>query len=701
MNTLSKQQAESVQRAEQLLAAGNAKAAAETISSMAQQRPDFTRAQVIFARALRDLEQTDLSLARFKLAAEGSRDPAHWQELIVELLKAGQKSRARTMAKKAPVKGPAKKALMDLAKTGLKSSGLTGGGVSDAQLQKIKRLLATGQTDTAMEMANSLLATHPKSSYLHNVLGVCSLQKNDAEAAERHFAATLELSPDFTGALSNLGLALTLQNKSTDAVRVLRQAVSKDPNAINARTNLANAYLKTEDFEQAIEQADRVLQGAPSDVECLQIKSSALMKAQMYETAIEPLRALHALEPQDTTTIAFLIKALEATNQDDAAITFAQEHKEKSPDLARRHATLLIQFGRMDEARTEMRQVLIDDPNDFQAYLHYGALQMWDPKDPLYSALRKHVQESENHPRGIAYYALAKAEMDLGNSKEGMQLLHLANKEQSKVAPYQHENTASMFAAIKSNWSLDTFSKLGGIGVETVAPIFVIGMPRSGSTLTEQIIAAHPDVVGTGEDSVVSPFFPPDILPEPNLMLDAARKGTAALRKVAGSQQRVVDKYLNNSLRLGALAAAFPNAIFVETERDPRAIALSIYSNAMRVAGHPYSTDLENIAALFELHTDLMKHWKRLLGGRLIKVSYETLVADPEPNVRDLIAQVGLPWHDACLRPDRVSRRIKTLSYAQVRSGIGTASSEKWKKFERDLEPFSSKLQAAGLLPAK
>lgn len=699
MQALSKQQEATVLKAETLLASGNAKAAAEVISLVAQQRPDFTRAQVIFARALRDIEQTDLALARFKLAAESSRDSALWTELVTELLKAGQKSRARSMAKKAPIKGPAKKALVDLAKTGLKASGLAGGGVPDAELQKVKHLLASGQVNAAAEKAKTLLERHPDSAFLCNILGICSLNNQDAERAEKHFKATLELSPDFTGALSNLGLSLTMQGKFGEAIRILRQAVSKEPASVNARTNLANAYLKAEDFVQAEEHASRVLKAAPSDVECLQIQSTALMKSHLYEEAIAPLQKLLELLPKDTTTVAYLIKALESTNQDNAAVAFARDHKETSPDIARRYATLLIQLGQIEEARSELEQVLKDDPENFMAYLYYGALQKWSVEDPLYSQLCDFVRGKDHHPRGIAFYALSKAEVDFGNFKEGMRLLHLANKEQAKVAPYDHEKTAGEFAQIKSNWSLEVYTNLAGVGVESVAPIFIIGMPRSGSTLTEQIIAAHPDITGTGEDSVVSPFFPPDIAGEPNVILEAAQKAAGALRSAVGSQKRVVDKYLNNSLRLGALAAAFPNAVFVETERDPRAIALSIYSNAMRVAGHPYSTDLANIAALFKLHSDLMQHWKKVLGDRLIVVSYETLVADPEPSIRALIERVGLPWDDVCLRPEQVSRRIKTLSYAQVRADIGTASAAKWKKFETDLEPFSEVLRNAGLLP--
>lgn len=700
MKKLSKPQEAVLLQAEHLLAAGQAQAAAQTISPLVQQAPRLVRAQVILARALRDLDQSDLALARFKAAAEASSDPARWQELVIELLKAGQKSRARAMAKKAPVKGPQKKALLDLAKTGLKATGLTSGGVAEGDLHAVKALVEAGQLGAAQDKANALLSRHPKSAYLHNILGICYLSQGDAQAAETHFRTTLQLSPDFTGTLSNLGLSLTLQDKLEEAIRILRQAVSNDPAAVDARTNLANAHLKANDFEQAEAQANKVLETAPDDLESLQIKTTALMKSQKYKEALDPLHKLNERLPGEPVVLAHIIRALEATNQDQAALDFAHRHKDVSPALARRYGALLAELGDIDQARAELREVLAEAPSDADAYLRYGAIGKWKADDPLYSRLRSFVESTDDHPRGLAYFALAKAEMDLNNDSECMRLLHLANQAQAKIAAFDLEKTVADFSLIKSNWSGSVLDDLVGAGVDSVAPIFVIGMPRSGSTLTEQILAAHPTIVGTGEDSVVSPFFEPGMLPEANKLIEAAKRGAAALRSVAKPDQRVVDKYLNNSLRLGALAAAFPNAVFVETIRDPRAIALSIYANPMRVVGHPYSTDLKNIAELFKLHTDLMSHWKGMLGNRIISITYENLVSDPEPNIRALIADAGLPWDDACLRPESVARRIKTLSYAQVRADIGTASSDRWRRFERDLEPFSKSLREAGLLDA-
>lgn len=264
--------------------------------------------------------------------------------------------------------------------------------------------------------------------------------------------------------------------------------------------------------------------------------------------------------------------------------------------------------------------------------------------------------------------------------------------------PYDTESAKRDVDNLASIWDAESFARISGIGALTVSPVFIVGMPRSGSTLLDQILCAHPKLCGVGEDSIVAEHFPVWIAPKADEIQNASRLGSEALRNFADSGQNVVDKYLNNFLRIGALAAAFPNAKFLETARDPRSIALSIYSNAMQVDGHPYSTDLGNIADYFLNYEKLMAHWHSVLGDRVRRVEYETLVDNPEPEIREIVSWLGLPWHDDCLKPNAVARRVKTISYTQVRSEISTKSVDRWRRFEDTLKPFIEKLEQAGRL---
>lgn len=688
------------EQAERLLAQGNAEAAAAMLDPVARAAPQYARAQVCLARALRELGHTEAALARFKAAAEASgRDSARWQELVTELLKAGQKGRARNIAQKAPLRGAEKKALLDLAKKDVVRAGPALGGAPEADLRAVQELVRVGNPDAARDRAEALLAQHPESAFLHNVLGVIALSANDPEIAETRFRHSLRISPNFTGARANLGLALTVQKRTGEAIRLLRQAVADDPASAEARTNLANAYLSGGRFADAASEAAKLLQAIPEDTEALKIRVTALMKIGRHAEALKPLQVLHAAVPEDPETEVHIMKALEMLGREREALDFAQRHMDRSADMRRRYGMLLSQLGRLDEARAALREAIERSPEDADAYMNYGALARWTPDDPMLPALEAFVSRTGVGARNwAAYYALAKARQDLGDDVESFRLLDEANRGQSAISTFDADATRKSFERIAATWTAEVIGALAGSGIETVAPIFVIGMPRSGSTLTEQILAAHPKIVGIGEDSLAAPHFPTEMSNEREALSESARGAAEEMRRAASGGTRIVDKYLNNFMRVGALAAAFPRAVFVHTRRDPRPVALSIYSNAMKVKGHPYSTDLKNIAEYYVMYDQLMQHWKTILQDRIVTVDYETLVVDPEPEIRRLVASVGLEWDNACLKPESVAKRVKTLSLAQVRSGIGTEAMARWKRFEADLEPFSRVLRKTGLL---
>ncbi len=690
-----------IEKAELLLSRGQAKEAAQTIQPVTLAHPAHARAHLVAARAFRDLGKTDLALARYKSAAEATKNFALWREYVTELLRAGQKGRARKAASKAPVRGAEKKALLELAKTGLQTGAAATGGVSEDTLARISSLMRAGQMSKAAEAAREQLATHPESAFLHNILGIVALSENDAEAAEPHFLKTLELSPVFSGARGNLGLALIAQRKFDEAVEVLSKAVIDDPRSLAVRTNLASAHLKAMSFEAAREQAEKALEIAPDDPDALFILASALNKLRDHETARTHLARLLKLRPADPEALSQMMIALESGGLTEEALSFAVANAGPSNDLARRRGDLLAQLGHLDEAETQLRSVIETTPDDANAYLSYGGLRKWDPEDPVLEKLQafwKHAEHTKS--KSLAGFALAKARMDLGEDKAAMETLHAANSDQaiSSKRVYDPDAMDREIQRLKERWNADVFSRLDGIGAETVRPIFVIGMARSGSTLLDQILCAHPALTGTGEDSVVAPFFPVDIEASEEKIKAASREGALSLRKVAGADRQVVDKFLYNFLRVGALAVAFPRARFLDTSRDPRSIAVSIYSNAMKVDGHPYSTDLAQIGRFFLSYETLMKHWQAVLGSRIRTVSYETLVADPEPEIRAVLDWLELRWDGACLKPNAVARRVKTLSLTQVRGEISTASVEKWRRFETELAPFIEVLERAGRL---
>lgn len=689
-------------QAERLLAGGDPRAAKGLVEPVVRTAPGYSRAHTVLARALVQLGDTENALARFKAAAEtAGGHPAPWQEFVMALIRAGQKGRARNVLKKAPLNGPDRKKLLDLARTGIPDTNPSLGGASEEDCRRIQEMIQSGRADDAEATAAELLKRHPQSAFLCNALGVIALYRGNPAIAETHFRDTLERSPGFSGAAGNLGLALTMQGKAGDAVRILRQAVADNPKSAETRTNLANALLKAGLLEDAVKEASTILDRDRNDPEALGIASSALMKLSRFDEAATLLERLDALPDSGADVKWQLLKCLASSNRIDEALAYARQNLDASPLMVHRYGTLLAELGHIDEAREAQAEAIRRDPQNSHAYMAYGAIRKWTADDPVLGQLENLVRQEDFHDdKGAAHYALAKARMDMGADDDVFGLLHKANafhaaSTEERFEPAENDR---IIRGLIETWSAEQIGRLKAAGVATNAPIFVIGMPRSGSTLVERIIASHSRVVGIGEDSLVSPLFPIEIPADRTRISDAAREGAERLRNAAPGGLRVADKYLNNFWRVGALAAAFPRAIFVDTVRDPRSIALSIYSNAMKVDGHPYSTDLAHIAHYYLGCVRLMKHWKDILGDRFVSVTYENLVSDPEPCIRDLIARLGLPWEDACLRPEELGDRVRTLSVGQVRSRIGTGSKERWKRYEDDLAPFTQVLRAAGAI---
>ena len=690
------------QDAQRRLDGGDARGAIHIGEQVLQALPNYTGLHVILGRAYRKTGQTDLAISRFRTAAELAKNDAdRWFEFVDELLKSGQKGRARKVVQKVPLKGPEKKKLLDLVRSGGSvRTGASLGGVDKAELSNLQVLMQKGEAAQARKKALLLLENHPKSAYLNNFLGIVALAEGESENAAEFFRKTLELSPNFSGAAANLGLALTSHEEFGAAIDVLKKAIIFDPNSVEARTNLANAYLADKAFAEAADEAKELLKLAKNDPDGLNILSISYVRLLKFTEALSVIDQLEQVAERNEPTVIRRFEALSGAGMVEDALSFAQSQLDTCPKLLPRYGQLLVQLGRLDEAKSWLRKAISVDSNDFMAYYQYGSCARWSADDPMLPILKAAAERTEDDAENakMVFYALAKAQLDVGQDSEGFAALHQANKLHGRDSVFDYDGIEARRVSIQSKWTPEVFDKLRGAGVENVAPIFIVGTPRSGSTLLEHIVAAHPYVSSIGEDSFAHPFFPLDMESERNVLVEASKSAAKEIRRLSGPEGILLDKYLGNFLRIGSLAAAFPNAKFIQTKRDPRAIALSIYSNPLRVHGHPYSNDLEDIARFYMHYQAFMAHWHNVLGDRIIVSDYQQLVEDPEPQIRSLIERLGLPWDDACLSPESVQKRVKTLSVVQVRSAIHSGSVERWKKHEADLEPFTKILRESGLI---
>lgn len=368
-------------------------------------------------------------------------------------------------------------------------------------------------------------------------------------------------------------------------------------------------------------------------------------------------------------------------------------------------AFYLQSAGRLVEAEKLLRKLLKQSPLDGELYRMLAIAHKFVPGDPLIRDMQKafaHPRQTNISKMHMAF-ALAKAMEDSGAYDQVFKALRLANGLQRETYPSNldaREAERRGVLAAQSDPSPNPVTQAG-----SPTPVFVTGMPRSGTTLVEQIIASHSRVLAGGEMGhalkIAYGLFGAGqhMTPLPGIakerLAEYAQRYRQALRSsVLGAGAYVTDKSIKSELVFGLIRAAMPDARFVVVHRDPRDIALSIYKNYFHDGRHRYSNDLAEIAATIHSFQETVAFWKAHDPEMIHEVHYEDLVTDPEPQSRALIAAAGLEWEDQCLDFHKSKAVVKTLSLAQVRQPIHAGRTKAWQRYEADLKPFSDAWEA-------
>ena len=296
--------------------------------------------------------------------------------------------------------------------------------------------------------------------------------------------------------------------------------------------------------------------------------------------------------------------------------------------------------------------------------------------------------------RKLLSFALGKHEEKSGNFERASELFIEGNSIHRATLSYSSEESARQIARIGEIFDRDFFNARTGSGVSTAAPIFIVGMPRSGTTLVEQILASHSEVSGGGELSQfpatvfammqkLDPAGFPDAAPllQPDDVRQIAEGYLGALDETIIGTSHFTDKLPGNFLMVGMIKLAFPNARIVHCTRDTRDTCLSMFKIFFPSGGHHFSYNLGELIDYHRNYQSLMQHWKSLFGDGIIEANYETIVTDPEPSIRALLDQCGLDFEPRCLDFHATKRVVRTASAVQVRRPIYTSSIGAWKNY--------------------
>lgn len=533
-----------------------------------------------------------------------------------------------------------------------------------------------GKIEQAIDCFRQAISLNPNYAEAHNELGV-SLRLSgidQMDAAVECYRKALALKPDFPEAHYNRAAGLSELGKYDDAYEHFKEALRLRPGMLKASIAYAKLLMKSSDNEQCVAVLESGIRHHPDNPELRYMLGKTKLRMGRHQESLDIFNYLLELAHDKEYASADCALVLERMGEFDKAYSLLQPFLEGATDISVgiTYVALSKHIDQRVEAAALLERLLLNgNPDD-------------ERRQPAYYALGKLYDEMKEYDRAFASFqraaALEKVQFDLKT----------------------HER---LFSATMTAFGAENIRLRPRASNKSRLPIFIVGMPRSGTTLVEQILSSHTEVYGAGELGDLTsirreiPRYLNSKTPYP-YCIDAlkrkqideiAGRHLARLGAFSRSATRVTDKMPHNFLNLGLIDLLFPGARVIHCMRNPIDNCLSIYSQDFNSA-HDYAFNLESLGAYHRLYQKMMEHWKQVLRIPILEVQYENLVANQEEGSRRLIEFCGLQWEDRCLNFHENRRLVNTFSYDQVRRPMYKKSVERWRNYEQHLGPLISAL---------
>jgi len=552
-------------------------------------------------------------------------------------------------------------------------------GKADAHFQRGNALLELGRAQEAAQAFRRALELRPKDAEALNNLGNALAAAGEPDSAIDAYQAAAEASPADAGIWANLGEALLARGRHAEAEGALRAALERAPDLLPTALSLARLLSETGRPSEAVALLQAQVARHENDAQALCDVGQALIVLEAYEPAQALFRRVLKNMPEDGTATAGL-------------------------------AACLQHLGRFDEAAALHRRVIEAHPGSGGAHFALANNRAFEPDDQYLSRLREQVADEalDAHTQVQLYFSLGRFEEARGDHDAAFAAYDAGNRLHASEHPFDEAAFREHFERIRAVFDREFFEAHAGMGVASDLPVFVLGMPRSGTTLVEQIISAHRQAFGAGELSHIRRLGRslPSELASNEAFPECARGLTAAAAKALGQRYvdglrerapqalRVTDKLPFNFVWLGLIAVLLPRAKIVHVKREPADTCLSCYFQLFD-EGMRFAYDLTALGHVYRLYDALMAHWREVLPLPMLEVEYEALVADQEAQSRRLIDFIGLPWDERCLEFHRAERGVRTASFWQVRQPLYRSAVGRWQAYAPHLD---SLMQALGPL---
>ncbi|HEY4311340.1 MAG TPA: tetratricopeptide repeat protein [Pirellulales bacterium] len=574
-----------------------------------------------------------------------------------------------------------------------------------------------GRLDEAIACYRRALEARHDYAEAHNNLGTALLARQEPDEAVASYRRAIAAKTNYVEAYYNLGIALNSQGKHDLAVACYRTAIALRPDFIAAYNNLGNTWKEQGKISDAIACYRRALEINADFLDALNNLGNALQEQRELDGAVACFRRVIELNPDFVEVRNNLGCVLRDQGKHREAADCFRQILQLRPDFAEAQlglGSLHEQLGEFAEAEAAFRTALQIQPSLAQPHGCLANLLRGKLSESDRVALEERIAEPElsPDPRAELSFALAQVLDAQGEYARAAGFLRQANTLQLQSQPgyraYDPKTHEQLVDFLIQTFDREFFERIAGAGLDSRQPVFIFGLPRSGTTLVEQVLASHSQVYGAGELQLAHQTFAgiPAALARRNTpqqgttlnglaqnnttRLDAptlqllASQHLERLQAIAGDHaQRIVDKMPDNYLHLGLLAAMFPRATFIHCRRTLADVALSCWmTNFFDIR---WSNDFGHIAGRFRQYLRMMDHWQAVLPVSIHEVDYEEMVSNQEHVSRRLVAACGLDWEPACLEFYRTQRQVRTASSTQVRQPIYKRSLARWKNYEREV----------------